>query len=148
MICLIILNISIFSLKNTVIWLFAASRNTEIVQDQISKIIPKGSKVIGDEAFYYFVMKAGSDFQYLDRGASTPQRIDYHRNQYQYQYIIVRSPAANPFELEWYFKSQPHQEIGSIRVPGAGSVAQSLSNLLSKIKIEVPKGYEGKIYKR
>jgi hypothetical protein len=135
-------------LKNTVIWLFAASRNTEIVQKQVSGLIPKGSRVIGDEAYYYFVMKSGSDFQYLDRGASTPQRIDYHKNKYNYEYIIVRNPPANPFELEWYFKSQPHKEVGSILVPGSGNTAQNLSNLLLKIKIEVPKGYEGKIYKR
>ena len=148
MIGLVALNVSIFTLKNTVIWLFAASRDTEIVQKQVSQLIPKGSRVIGDEAYYYFVMKAGSDFQYLDRGASTPQRIDYHKNQYKYDYIIVRNPAANPFELEWYFKSQTHKEVGSILVPRSGNTAQNLSSLLSKIKIEVPKGYEGKIYKR
>lgn len=148
MICLTILNVSIFTLKNTVIWMFAASRNTEVVQKQISERIPKGSKVIGDEAYYYFIMKAGSDFQYLDRGASTDLRIDYHLNQYKYDYIIVRNPPSNQFELQWYLKSQPHKQLGFILVPKAGSTAQSLSDLLSKVKIEVPRGYEGIIYKR
>lgn len=148
MVFLIILNVSIFLLKNTVIWLFAASRNTEIVQKQISKIIPKGSRVIGDETYYYFILKSGSDFQYLDRGASTPQRIYYHQNRFKYQYIIVRNPPSNSYELQLYLKSHPHKEIGTIVVPRSGNTAQNLSSLLSKIKIEVPKGYEGKIYKR
>jgi len=146
--CVFLLNLSLFFLKNTVIWLYAGSRNISIVQQQISKNLPKGSRVIGDEAYYYFILNSGSDFQYLDRGAATHQRINYHENIYKYQYIIVRNPPMNQFAFDHYTKALAPHEIAKIKMPVPSDFAQSLGRILTKLKIEIPKGYEGTIYKR
>jgi hypothetical protein len=140
--------IGIFLLKNTAIWLFADSRNLEVAQEQVSRLIPKNSRVIGDEAYYYFVKKAGSDFQYLDRGAGTESRILYHQNDYNFQYVLVRNPPQNQYEFNFYASRIPLQPVGKINMPVPGSTAQNLSVILSKLKIEVPKGFQGMVYKR
>jgi len=146
--CILLMYFGIFALKNTAIWLFAKSRDLEIAQAQVNQLMPRNSRVIGDEAFYYFVKKAGSDFQYLDRGAGTESRILYHQNDYNFQYILVRNPPQNQYEFNFYSSRIPLKPVGKINMPVPGSTAQNLSVLLGKLRIEVPKGYQGILYKR
>ena len=142
------MNFSIFIIKNTTVWLFASSRDTTKVQEQISAQIPKGSRVIGDEVYYYFVKSAGSDFQYLERGAGTDLRKAYHLNTYNFQYIVVRNPPSNVYEFEFYKRGHTFRPCGQIQMENPGAFALSLSHFLSKLRVEVPRGYQGTIYCR
>ncbi len=142
------LNLVIFLVKNLVITLSASGRNDTMAYSQFSQIIPKGSRIIGDEVYYYLAVKSGSDFQYLDRGASGPQRLHYHLETYDFQYLIVREPVSNPIEFNTYFNKIPLKKVGFISTPAQGKVFNLLESFLLKIGLKVPAGYRGTVYKR
>jgi hypothetical protein len=147
-ILLIGLNLSVFSLKNTLILLSSETRNDAMVFDQFCRLIPKGSRIIGDEAYYYVAIRNGSDFQYLDRGAAGHQRIQYHTETYNFQYLIVRNPVVNPIELNNYSSKIPLRKIGEIKTPASPAMAVKLEALLKKAGIRMPQGYSGTVYQR
>ncbi|MES2621167.1 MAG: hypothetical protein V4615_09965 [Bacteroidota bacterium] len=66
-----------------------SERKSDSIDSFISKNIPKGSKVIGDEVYYFSVLKAGSDFQYIKWGDSDQNREKYQRVEYDYDYILM-----------------------------------------------------------
>jgi hypothetical protein len=142
------LNICIFLVKNLVITLSASGRNDALAYSQFSKIIPKGSRIIGDEVYYYLAIESGSDFQYLDRGASGFQRLQYHLKTYDFQYLIVREPVSNPPEFNNYFNKIPLKKVGFISTPTASKGLSILESFLLKIGLKVPAGYRGTVYKR
>jgi hypothetical protein len=145
---LCVLNFSVFAIKNTVILISSGSRNDALVYDQFCRLIPKGSRVIGDEAYYYLTIRSGSDFQYLDRGAAGHQRIQYHTETYNFQYLIVRDPVVNPGELRNYSSKIPLRKIGEITTPELPSLALKLEGLLKFAGIRMPQGYRGIVYQR
>ena len=49
---------------------------------EITANIPPGSKVVGDDKFYFLVRQAGSDFQYLERGGTLAERAKYQTDTY------------------------------------------------------------------
>ena len=53
---------------------------------RIAENIPPGSKVVGDDKFYFLVRQAGSDFQYLERGGTLAERVEYHKDAYGFDY--------------------------------------------------------------
>jgi hypothetical protein len=142
------LNLVIFLVKNLVITLSASGRNDAMAYSQFSQIIPKGSRIIGDEVYYYLAIESGSDFQYLDRGASGLQRFQYHIDTYDFQYLIVRDPVSNPQEFNSYFNKIPLRKVGIISTPAQSKVFSLLESFLLKIGLKVPASYRGTVYKR
>lgn len=145
---LFLLNTGIFSAKNLLVLLSAPARNDALAYPQFARLIPKGSRIIGDEAYYYLAMRSGSDFQYLDRGAAGFQRLKYHVEEYDFQYLIVREPVSNPVEFNNYRKKIPLQKIGEITSPPPSPGFTRLEGILRVLGLTVPAGYRGTIYKR
>ncbi len=145
---LLVLNGGIFLFKNSLLWTYSNSRNIETIQAQVSKIIPKGSRVIGDDAYYYFVIKAGSDYQYLDRGADTPNRRIYHENEYNYQYVIAKSPPSSKAEFDYYNEGERLEKIYTFKFPKESKYLISIRSYLAQVGFYFPRGYEGVILKR
>lgn len=146
---LICLNAGIFLTKQLVIAMDAPSRDDELVSQAIGKIIPAGSRVIGDEVYYYAAMNNGLKFQYIDRGAAGHQRLCYHKINFDFEYIIVRNPMSNPAEFNHYSQSIPLRKIGEISPPSSDSDFKKIASfLLNKFGINIPAGYKGTIYQR
>lgn len=143
---ILVLNLGIFTVKNLAIWLTMPAKNQSLVTGQIRKIIPNGSRVIGDEVYYYSVLQAGSDFQYLNRGASTYQRYAYHEKEYQYQYAIVRNPNQFEYEFNHYNRDKKLVEVGRISMPELSSTGKWLKRMLQKAKIPLSDSYQGIVY--
>lgn len=142
------LNILIFCFKNIVIWTFSNQRDSQFLENQISKIIPAKSKVIGDDAYYYAVKKASSDFQYLERGSFTQMRFKYHKETFQYRYVVVKNPPSNPYEFGWYQKEHGLKEIAKIKMRPDSEFGAWMKSYLKKFRIQIPTGYEGIVYYR
>ena len=143
---LCIFNILIFSLKNSLILSTWKSRDIGEVTRQIGAVVPAGSRVIGDEVYYYSVLEAGSNFQYMDRGADGYRRKRYHENEYRYQYAIVRTPPSDRTQFEHYFQDSGLTPAGTITMQTSDNGL--IFNILKALSVEVPKGYNGIIYKR
>jgi hypothetical protein len=148
-IMLILMNTGIFLTKQTVVLLSAPSRNAELAQKAFSACIPAGSRVIGDDAYYYVSIHNGCDFQYLDRGAAGFQRVKYHDEKFRFQYLVVRNPVSNPKEFEHYRKKFPLRKIGEIPSPEPSLVLRRFESFLKVVGIKnIPLGYRGTIYAR
>ncbi len=145
---IIAINILIFISKNSLVVLFSSERKSESIQKQIENTIPKGSRVIGEEIYYYLVKRSGSEFQYLDRGADTYNRKLYHENKYDYQYVISRDPPANINEFNYYNLKGDFKLIHKIEKPEIPGFLIKLRSYLANFGIIFPKGYEGTIYLR
>ena len=145
---LIFLNGTIFLFKNTMILAYSSSRNSVPVLAQISKVIPKGSRVIGEEIYFYMVHKAGSEFQYLDRGADSPNRRNYHEQVFDYQYVISRNPPASMAEFNYYNATGKFKKVAKICTPQPSKLLISFRAFLAGLGFYFPTGYEGTIYLR
>ena len=145
---ILLLNLGVFGIKQTVVFLSAPSRDNEKVFQEFSTLIPKGSRVIGDDAFFYTAIRNNCDFQYIDRGAAGFQRLDYHLNEYDYEYIVVRNPVSNPAEFGNYQKAVPLKKVGEIHGPGPSPAIIFFETQLKKFGFTIPSGYRGVVYKR
>lgn len=82
-------NASFFILKNAQAITGKTERDAAPIKTFIKKHIPTGSKVIGEPLFFYAVQQNGSDFQYLNLYEDLDVREAFHRQDYDYDYIIV-----------------------------------------------------------
>ena len=57
-------------------------------QALVQRTIPPGSRVVGDDKFYFLVRRAGSDFQYMERGGTLEERVRYHAGPYDFDYLV------------------------------------------------------------
>lgn len=142
---LVLINLGIFAGKNLVVLNAIPYRNPTEVQRQIGQIIPAGSKVIGDDAYYYAVMKSGSDFQYIDRGADTPRRRKYHFEKYDFHYLVVNDPLHDKKQFDYYNEWGKFKEVGRITMP---EPYFDLARFIPEMGNLSQNGYNGIVYRR
>lgn len=82
-------NAGVFLYKGGFVLLTKEERKMDIASEFVRQNIPPGSKVIGDEYFYFPVVENGSDFQFINWFKDAGQREKYHREQYDYDYILI-----------------------------------------------------------
>lgn len=123
------------------------SRDPRAVEDVVKTVIPPGSKVVGDDKFYFAVMNSGSDFQYTERGGTLEERIAYLDGTYGFDYFITSNDEA----VRPYMATIPLVRIAMIG-PSAesGALAEWISNIARALRVGKPleAGYEGSIYVR
>jgi len=90
---------------------------------RIAENIPPGSRVIGDDKFYFLVKQAGSDFQYLERGGTLAERVKYHRDTYGFEYIVT-ALDENSETLSAYRDGDDLEKVGEIEVPSFSRFAR------------------------
>ena len=81
-------------------------RNPKYISRFINKYIPYGSNVIGFEVYYYSVVNANSEFQFIHRYEDIELREKYHRKIYDYEYILISDELAKrrPILFKYYQK--------------------------------------------
>lgn len=88
-ILLLAYNSLFFVLKSAQAITASEERKPKVAEAFIRKHIPKGSKVVGEPLYFYAVCQNESDFQYLNLYEDLEKREKYHREVYQYQYLLV-----------------------------------------------------------
>ena len=138
------LNIGVFVLKNYVLLKDFQGRNPIVVDAFISKNIPSGSKVIGDELFFYSVLKSGSDFQYMTWYDTHVNREIYHREKYDYDYVIWTERLGKQADglYKVYSDKSYLAEIADF------SSSTNNSHVISKLGLNISDSYSCKIFKR
>lgn len=90
LIAVLIVNITIFVFKSSLIINGISHRAYWQVNQEISLLIPKGSKVVSDYRYFYSVIRGGNEFRMLRSGRSNiKDRTEYYINDYRASYIIV-----------------------------------------------------------
>ena len=144
------LNLAYFGLKNTQIIASMLQRDFAVADAFVKKHIPKGSKVIGEPMFYYSVIKAGSDYQYMDLYNTLEERERLLRVVYDYEYLVVTE------HIEWrkpqipnYFRTHRKLElIDSLQIPLSSFSQYFANSFLGKHISDVErKGYNCKLYR-
>lgn len=148
LVALVLINVAIFCFKNLTILNAIPIRDHALVEREIAKHIPKGSRVIGDESYYYAVLKNGSDFQYIDRGADLPRRRKYHFDKYHFQYIVVRDPVTDPSQFNYYKQWGKFELVGEINMPPLLFSQGNFAFVRKLTGVQMNNGYKGKIYRR
>jgi 4-amino-4-deoxy-L-arabinose transferase-like glycosyltransferase len=131
-------------------------RNPRIAERLVAAV-PAGSRVVGDEAFYFAVRGAGSEFQFFQWGVDlrTPIDIDrrasYHRDVYRAQYLVTAADAESK-AVQTYVR-----EFGLVKVAGPPPPPEQgpLASLLVKVARKFGygadanyRGYQGVVYGR
>jgi 4-amino-4-deoxy-L-arabinose transferase-like glycosyltransferase len=110
--------------------------------------IPPGSKVVGDDKFFFIVRRAGSDFQYMDRGGTLEERVKYHAGTYDFDYLVTDQDESSE-ALSAYRASTRLEKIGTIRTPPVSGFLRYPLFVRSKFMLWVfTTNYGGSLYKR
>jgi hypothetical protein len=144
---LIILMVSIGLAKGAYIFHSYVERDPKPVKDFISKNIPKGSKVVGDEIYYFSVLESGSDFQYFNWYGGLEYRERLQREKYKYQYFMISDVMLN-FQrstFEYYLSKGKLEQVARLVIPDA-ALTKMINNkrpgLVSYFQ------YSGTLYRR
>lgn len=142
-------NGSILVARMTLEYLQREARNPATVDALVARLVPPGSRVVGDDKFYFAVRRAGSDFQYAQRGGTVDERVRYHRDHYGFQYLITSEGDTSEL-LQAYRREVPLVEIATISSPPDGELAKSIIALARRAGIgsSLTASYDGRVFAR
>lgn len=110
-------NFGIFSLKALTVVAQYNARNPKPLKEWVANYVEPGSRVVGDDRYYYACMGNGADFWYLDRPKSDKYRaqrmaltggVDYLFISSQTEQKVIDAYRAHfDFEEEWEYTPKP-----------------------------------------
>ncbi|TAF33820.1 MAG: hypothetical protein EAZ57_10250 [Cytophagales bacterium] len=114
----------------------------------IKSTIPRGSRVIGDPLYYYAVRQAGSNYQLCDYYLTKPERLKYHLEKYNFQYLVVSKHLATYKGdiAQLYLQGADLELVAELDI----KLPIRKETILSYLPISQTEnyGYNAKIYKR
>lgn len=145
---LVLHNMAYTGIKSLFIVVNSEQRSPEKIDAFIAEHIPAGSKVLGYGLHYYSVIKAGSDYQYIDKYNELEVREERQRINYDYDYIIVDGIGLDKLvpTYKYYFEKGQFIRVAEyLTKPSPLAVALSKLNLVSDMEAT---GYNCVIYAR
>jgi 4-amino-4-deoxy-L-arabinose transferase-like glycosyltransferase len=140
---LLLINTGVFALKAITIVSTMAERDPKPLNHWVKKHLPKDSRVVGDDRYYYACLQNNSDFQYMDRVANHSTRARYHAEEYQpnYLFISTQTPQVilNAYKAEFNFEEQWNY------IPS--NTNHTIQKLISLLPIPIQSSYEGTLIK-
>ncbi len=142
-------NGAVFAARLTLEYLQRETRDPAMVDALVAQLIPPGSRVVGDDKFYFAVRRGDSDFQYLQRGGTVHQRARYHANDYGFQYLITAESDTSDV-LRAYFREVPLVQVATISAPPEGELARVITAVAqwAGIGSSLTANYEGRVFAR
>ena len=140
---LFIVNSSIFALKSITIVSTIAERDPKSLEHWAKKHIPEGSRVVGDDRYYYACMQNNSDFQYMDRVNSHLTRANYHASKYHPNYLFISNQT--PSEILDAYRNVFNFEEKWDYVPT--NTNTKIQRFISMLPITIQSSYQGTLIK-
>jgi len=146
---LFLFNGAIFAARTTLEAMQWEARSPAATDATVRALIPPGSKVVGDDKFYFAVRKGDSDFQYLQRGGTPEERARYHVHDYGLEYLITADGDTSDL-VRAYLKEAPLIQIGMINAPRDGALARFITAVAqwAGIGSSLTANYEGRVFAR
>lgn len=113
-------NAVFFVLKNAQALTAMAERNPAVAENFIRQHIPAGSKVVGEPLYFYAVLQNQSDFQYLNLYEDLAVREQYHREVYDYDYLIVTNHLKMRDSkgcIAYYLSKSTVEKVAELQLP-------------------------------
>jgi 4-amino-4-deoxy-L-arabinose transferase-like glycosyltransferase len=141
-------NVSYFTIKSAHIISSMQQRDPALADKFVTGHIPAGSKVVGDALYFYAVKKSGSDYQFFDKYASLEIREQRHREDYNYDYIIItdQSLKREPEAVAIYLENSRFKKVAELNI--APSVLNQKISALGLVSNTENSGYNAVIYLR
>ena len=148
-VALLLFNGAVFAARTTLEIVQWRSRDPGPVAQLMRTYVPPGSKVIGDDRFYFAVVQAGADFQYWQRGGTLDARVAYHADQYGFDYLVTGEDRASEL-FRAYERRTPLREVAAVPDPESGALARWLTAVAQALHMEAPlvAGYGGTLFVR
>lgn len=145
---LLLFNASYFTLKNAQAYSAIPQRTLCTARQFVQSHIPAGSRVVGEPMYYYAVMQAGSDYQYMNQFETLEGRARRQLLAYNVQFLIVTDQmrVREPQVIAHYFSQGGFEEIARLEIP-ASPLNQWIENL-GLLSPTERAGYNATIYKR
>ena len=146
---LLAFNGGIFAARSLLEVLQHDSRDPSSAAATISRFVPPGSHVVGDDKYYFLVREAGSDFQYLQRGGSDEERARFHAGPYGADFVVTSEPDTSPL-LQAYQREMRLVPVGTIASTPDGKMARMISDVArwAGIGSSLTASYEGRVWAR
>ena len=147
---LLVFNAATFAARSTLELVQWTSRDPAPADQVARRFIPPGSRVIGDDKFYFAVRNADSDFQYWQRGGTLDERVAYQTDGYGFDYLVA-DPNQSPALFHAYTARTPLVHVATFEDAGEiGVVAEWLSDVARRVGVGTPlvDGYRGSIFVR
>lgn len=146
---LLVVNVAVYAARTALEMSQWSSRDPAPVERLVREVIPPGSKVIGDDKFYYAVVAAGSDYQYWRRGGTVAERVAYQTDRYAFDYLVTNEdPSSELFAA--YAARNRLTELARIEHHEPSPVATWLSSVAHRLRVGAPMvgDYEGAVFMR
>lgn len=149
LVAILIFNVTFFALKSLTLYIASETRNPKYVSKFMQSHLSPGTKVIGDEAYFYAVSHAGAQFQYISIFRNTAEREKYQRLIYDYDYIAWsdKLQKEQPQLLDVYSANSKLIEVARFNHDGNKNLPLAI-NFMNFLNIPVNESYSGTIYKR
>jgi 4-amino-4-deoxy-L-arabinose transferase-like glycosyltransferase len=137
---LFIVNVSSFVMKSSWLLVTLSERDPQKLDEWMKSHIKDGSKVIGDDRYYYACINRNCDFKYIDR----PRMIDhtkYYKEIYKPDYIFI-SVQTSPDIINTYkkiFTFNEEYEYNPV------SRSKWLAPIVNRIHSDAMYSYKGKL---
>lgn len=132
-------------------------RDPTVAEELIRDVVPPGSRVVGDDKFYFAVKRNGSYFQYIERGGTLIERVAYHRDVFQFDYMIT-SRADDSEILQAYIDGVGLKQIAAIEDSAPSELGDSIAKAARALGVSAGgagaskdsfnSGYHGRIFVR
>ena len=132
-------------------------RDPKVAEEFIRDVVPPGSRVVGDDQFYFAVKRNGADFQYIERGGTLTERVAYHRDVFQFDYMIT-SRADDSEILHAYIDGVGLKQIAEIEAPPTSELGDVIAKVARALGVSAggagvskdsfDSGYHGRIFAR
>jgi hypothetical protein len=151
---LLVVNGAVFFGRTLLVFAQWEQRNPRIAEKLVTAISP-GSRVVGDEAFYFAVRSAGSEFQLFsalfDRRTTIDQRASYHQKVYGAEYLVTAADAESKAVQTYVRKFGLVKVAGPPPAPEQGPLAGLMLKVARKVGFGADadyRGYHGVVYGR
>ena len=145
-IAVLLINFGFLSLKYFTVFSTLEARNMSYVTQEMSKIIPEGSVVVGDMRYFYSVHLNGSSFRYNEEDFGTEKFEKLHREKDDYDYLVI----SNKRNLDYPQVLRTYQSNSILELVGTIEMKEPEGKLIEFIlsKFPLTYTYSGSVYKR
>lgn len=140
---LFMVNISTFLFKSITIICTKTERDPKPLVQWIEKHIPEGSRVVGDDRYYYACIQNHSDFQYMDRIGDHLIRARYHSKEFKPDFLFISTQTSpeiiNAYKSEFEFGDQWEYKPKKTN--------DKIQKLISLLPMPIQSSYQGTLIK-
>jgi 4-amino-4-deoxy-L-arabinose transferase-like glycosyltransferase len=90
-------NIGLAGYKYVIVLSNLHNRSARALTNWVKERIPAGSKVVGDDKYYYEIIRNKSAFQYMERGGTEQERAIYHTHSWKAGYLLTGDTSSTIF---------------------------------------------------